>query len=389
MAEKSFDTLLRQALLEAAWQELTPTLETEPPAFSPAYLRWRTRLLADPFAWAKKHLRPLWAKALRTAACILLAASLTLGSLMAVSPTVRAAVLNWLREISGGNVFYSGTVQQSYPDEPPAWRPTWLPDGWNLNGLMLTGLENSSCTWTYQDGQNHKLQFQCWWPQAALVGVSYGESIDADAIHSQATVWEETADFYELEEDGEYSCNLFWQSETGMLFHLSGDYLKKPDMEKIACSATEIEDIFLQDFQMEWVPETCIASEREQVKDVIKEVWTTEDHRSVEWICAAESAGELAKPVGMPEVVHIADLIGRYWGATASETASGVTVTVGGSETEYVVSDEAHENTLLWKDPDTGMTFRLRGALDKDTLLRMAESVVQAVSGPPDRPAGG
>ena len=59
MAEKSFDALLRQALLEAAWQELTPALETEPPAFSPTYLRWRTRLLADPFAWAKKHLRPL------------------------------------------------------------------------------------------------------------------------------------------------------------------------------------------------------------------------------------------------------------------------------------------------------------------------------------------
>ena len=389
MAEKSFDALLRQALLDAAWQELTPAWETESPTFSPAYLRWRTRLLADPFAWAKKHLRPLWARALRTAACILLAASLTLGSLMAVSPTVRAAVLNWLREISGGNIFYSGTVQQSYPDEPPAWRPTWLPDGWNLNGLMLTGTENSSCTWTYQGGQGHKLRFQCWWSQAALVGVSYGESVDAEAIHSQATVWEEPADFYELEEDGEYSCNLLWQSETGMLFHLSGDFLKKSDMERIADSTKEIEDISLPECQMKWVPETCIASEREQVKDVIKEIWTTEDRRSVEWICAAESAGELAKPTGMPEVVHIADLIGRYWGATASEAASGVTVTVGGSETEYLVSDEAHENTLLWKDPATGMTFRLHGALDKETLLRMAESVVQTAPESSAHPAGG
>ena len=102
MAEKSFDALLYQALLEAGWQENRTAWEgTEEPAFSPQYLRWRTRLLADPFGWGKKQLRPLWAKALRTAACILLAASVTLGSLMAVSPTVRAAVLNWLREISG------------------------------------------------------------------------------------------------------------------------------------------------------------------------------------------------------------------------------------------------------------------------------------------------
>ena len=79
----------RQALLEAGWQENRTAWEgTEEPAFSPQYLRWRTRLLADPFGWGKKQLRPLWAKALRTAACILLAASVTLGSLMAVSPTV-------------------------------------------------------------------------------------------------------------------------------------------------------------------------------------------------------------------------------------------------------------------------------------------------------------
>lgn len=124
MAEKSFDTLLRQALLEAAWQELTPTLETEPPAFSPAYLRWRTRLLADPFVWAKKHLRPLWDRALRTAACILLAASLTLGSLMAVSPTVRAAVLNWLREISGNLMTYTSSQPARTNSLPSNWRIT-------------------------------------------------------------------------------------------------------------------------------------------------------------------------------------------------------------------------------------------------------------------------
>ena len=68
MAEKSFDALLYQALLEAGWQENRTAWEgTEEPAFSPQYLRWRTRLLADPFGWGKKQLRPLWAKALQPA----------------------------------------------------------------------------------------------------------------------------------------------------------------------------------------------------------------------------------------------------------------------------------------------------------------------------------
>ena len=136
MAEKSFDALLYQALLEAGWQENRTAWEgTEEPAFSPQYLRWRTRLLADPFGWGKKQLRPLWAKALRTAACILLAASVTLGSLMAVSPTVRAAVLNWLREISGNLMTYSMERQTQTDMLPSNWRITWLPDGWELENM--------------------------------------------------------------------------------------------------------------------------------------------------------------------------------------------------------------------------------------------------------------
>ena len=108
MAEKSFDAMLRQALLEANWREYYSAWEeAEAPPFSPTYRRWRTRLLADPFGWVKKQLRPLWAKVLRTAACLVLASAVALGSLMAVSPTVRAAVLNWLREISGNLMTYS------------------------------------------------------------------------------------------------------------------------------------------------------------------------------------------------------------------------------------------------------------------------------------------
>ena len=59
MAEKSFDALLYQALLEAGWQENRTAWEgTEEPAFSPQYLRWRTRLLADPFGWGRNSCGP-------------------------------------------------------------------------------------------------------------------------------------------------------------------------------------------------------------------------------------------------------------------------------------------------------------------------------------------
>ena len=59
MAEKSFDAMLRQALLEANWREYYSAWEeAEDPPFSPAYRRWRTRLLADPFGWVWCWLPP-------------------------------------------------------------------------------------------------------------------------------------------------------------------------------------------------------------------------------------------------------------------------------------------------------------------------------------------
>ena len=133
----SFDTLLGSALMEANWREYGPFwAETEEPRFSPKYLRWRTRLLADPFAMGKKQMRPLWMRAARMAACLLLVSGLALGSLMAVSPTVRAAVLNWLREISGSQMTYS--TQQTANTQI-------LPSNWRITCCRMAG---AGATWT-------------------------------------------------------------------------------------------------------------------------------------------------------------------------------------------------------------------------------------------------
>ena len=144
MAENTFDALLRQALVEANWREWQPLWETAAePDFSSGYRRWRLRLLADPFGWMKKRLRPLWVKALRTAACLVLASAVVLGSLMAVSPTVRAAVLNWLREISGNKITYFSSEDNSLTADRTSWRPTWLPEGWVVTDIY----SRSSRSW--------------------------------------------------------------------------------------------------------------------------------------------------------------------------------------------------------------------------------------------------
>ena len=44
--------------------------------------------------------------------------------------------------------------------------------------------------------------------------------------------------------------------------------------------------------------------------------------------------------------------------------------------------DADQTGTLLWTDPDTNTTFLLEGALGRDDLVRMAESVVQTTPNP-------
>ncbi len=113
-----FDTLLHSALMDANLRQYQTTLDTAENlkvTYSPNYLRQRTRLLADPKGWMRRRARPVWEKALRTAACFLLACTIAFGSLMAASPTARAAVVQWFR-----TVFAEHSVVIQGPEATPA-----------------------------------------------------------------------------------------------------------------------------------------------------------------------------------------------------------------------------------------------------------------------------
>ena len=60
-----------------------------------------------------------------------------------------------------------------------------------------------------------------------------------------------------------------------------------------------------------------------------------------------------------------------------SATSIGnVTITVSGE------LEESQTSALLWKAPDTHTTFLLEGALSREDLLRMAESVAETAPEP-------
>ena len=107
MTDQELDTLMRRVLLDSLKLDAESTASGEL-AFEPTarYQRQMAAMLSDPLKWERRWARPLWKNVVQKAAVILLVFSLSLGSLMAVSPTVRAAVVRWVTEWYATHIVY-------------------------------------------------------------------------------------------------------------------------------------------------------------------------------------------------------------------------------------------------------------------------------------------
>lgn len=384
----NFESTLRQALMDANLLQFEAVLngaDAMEPDFSPKYCRERMRMLTDPFVWLKRRCRPVWKKALRNIACVLLACALTLGSLMAVSPTVRAAVLNWLKEISYYGIHYvlNGGDSKVY-EEVPAWRPTWLPENWLLDNVSNSLVDISSdgetkedrpggwfSKWEYLNGED-RLSFQCTHSvDNADVAMQLGVFPDDIEKADQTTVWGKSADFYQ---DYEGNACLVWGGEGGELFQLTGP-LEMEDMKEIAEKVMEVDTEPLPVYCLNWLPEG--SSEpyfRKDLHEAVREQFHLADGTICTWMYAAESVGPLAKPSGVPKPVEICGTKGIYWGAE-NPAASGIMIGSGDSIKIYNPSGLGKESTLLWVDPGTNISFRIQGQLEKEELLKIAENI--------------
>lgn len=130
MTDRELDRMMQHVLLDAIKRDCEKETD-DVPAFKPTlrYQRQMAAMLSDPLKWAQKRARPLWKNVAQKIAVILLVFSLSLGSLMAVSPTVRAAVVRWVTEWYETHVVYRFSGEQ-IADEMPQYEVTDLPEGY-------------------------------------------------------------------------------------------------------------------------------------------------------------------------------------------------------------------------------------------------------------------
>ena len=244
---KGYDSLLFRALIGANQLEFKENMDSAESAeysYSPRYNRFRLQILADPFRWAKKRRRPMWQKIITNVACIILVCSIALGGLMVVSPTVRAVVLNWLRDISGNRITYFSNGDNSLTADRASWRPTWLPEGWVVTDIYS---RSSRSWWSFKDsnGSGASLTCACFDPSEE----SMSTIIDTDEIdkaHTTVTIQEYTADLYE----GENDALLVWEDKNGYLFWIKGWMVDRETVEQIANSMTYFKKMVLA---MKWM----------------------------------------------------------------------------------------------------------------------------------------
>ena len=130
MTDRELDRMMQHVLLDAIKRDCEKETD-DVPAFKPTrhYQRQIAAMLSDPLKWARKRARPLWKNVAQKAAVILLVFSLSLGSLMAVSPTVRAAVVRWVTEWYETHIVYRYSGEQ-ITGEMPQYEVTDLPEGY-------------------------------------------------------------------------------------------------------------------------------------------------------------------------------------------------------------------------------------------------------------------
>ena len=222
------DEALRLALLqaeEAEYLHLRPG-EAEELPLPPELLRRLRPLLSDPFGDRRRRRRALG----RSAAAVALAAALTAGTVLAVSPEARAWARNLIVEILEEYTtirFVDETGGQA--GQTGQWAPAWLPRGYEL--VESSTLGNIKILF-YTNGAGSYIDFE-------YTNSSYRFNLNSEH-HSAETVWVNGNQAYFLRADSPgHASSLTWYDESsGVAYSLAAD-LAADELIKIAESVQE------------------------------------------------------------------------------------------------------------------------------------------------------
>lgn len=286
-----------------------------------------------------------------------------------VSKTVSGRV--WQREYLEGYLYYTGPAPAKVPEEEklPAFRPAWIPEGYVLDDVSADGVpglpeDTLAVWWSYNNG-SQTLSFVCYLRPCGGLGSSVGASVSGDSILYRTKVQGRDADFYQG--DDRFGNDLIWENERGNLFHLSG-HLDRTVLEKIAESVAEIKTAPVPEYELTALPDGVRQIHHYVLPEYADTFWALSQTGTLTFTYSTLPLGSGGD--GTEETVKVN---GREAQFRQGEKKTYTSTRHEKGGTPITTSVEACFNTLLWTDPETKINFCLKGHLDKEVLIFLAE----------------
>ena len=130
MTDQELDAMMKRILIDSIKLDCESEEESDALAFHPSahHQRQMRLMVKDPLGWSRRKARPVWKAVAQRAAVVLLIISLGFGTVMAGSPTARAAFVRWVTEWRETYIVYR-FAGENISGEMPQFEITGLPEG--------------------------------------------------------------------------------------------------------------------------------------------------------------------------------------------------------------------------------------------------------------------
>lgn len=221
------DYILRDIFLDAAAEEYADELaSTEQIATSQHFQNQIDKLLNKSRKWAERHRKPLWKRCVQSVAVFLLVCALTLGTIMVASPTVRAAVVEWIIEWYDTHIIYRFSGKP-VAEVVPKYEITELPSEYVIPGEVQELIDGRAVTYSNSVGDTIYFEY---------VHVESGSAlmIKTEGIESKEVKVNGHDGYLYLSNDLGESNAVVWYDEQEKIQFMIDGFVEQEDLLKMA-----------------------------------------------------------------------------------------------------------------------------------------------------------
>lgn len=234
MTEGEENIIIKGVLLEAISRDFSEELSNNKEvSVSPRFKRQMMAMMNNPNKWAERHKRDYRRRFVKVVATIVLTSSLPFGVLTVASPTVRAAVIDWVVEWYESSIIYK-FFGESDSTKLPLYEVIDLPFDYTRIGIPQELPNNTEIIYENSDGEILRFEY---------MRVEEGSAIIIDAENMEVTeigVNGCPGHLYISVDPEQSNCITWYDNGAKMQFIIDG-FLEGNELQKMAASVLQVD----------------------------------------------------------------------------------------------------------------------------------------------------